>query len=85
MHGHALECGHRDMHNPKAPHFTDLTYSAEPMVFQRPNIELTVGTIILCVTKKKITCGLHHLLARHNTSTLMPVVNEPAALARGII
>src|SRR5262245_38447288 len=60
------------------PHFTDLAYSSEPMIFQRANVELTARTIILCVTKENITCGLHHLLAFHNTSALMPVVSEPA-------
>ena len=63
----------------KRPRFTDLTYSAEPMVFQGANVELTARTIILCVTEKNITCGLHHLLAFHNTPALMPVLDEPAA------
>jgi hypothetical protein len=49
------------------------------MVFQRANVELTAGTIIVCVTKKNIACSLHHLLAFYNPSALMPVVREPAA------
>jgi hypothetical protein len=61
------------------PQFTDLTYSAEHMIFQRANVELTAGTIILCVPKKNIACGLHHLLAFHDPSALMPVVREPTA------
>src|SRR5262245_65085216 len=47
------------------------------MVFQRANIELTAGAIILRVTKKNITRRLHHLLAFHDTTALVPVISDP--------